>query len=64
MEYLYNIKTRKLHIKGFCPHTKGSYSEYIKFNTESEAVAYDGRAVGLCKICEKKREENLKKEIK
>lgn len=57
MKYLYNEKTGKLHIKGFCPHSKGKSSDYKVFNTESEALAYDGRAVGLCKICEKQREK-------
>lgn len=57
-KYLYNIKTGKLHIKGYCCHTEGNRKEYKEFNTESEALAYDGRAVGLCKLCEKKREKS------
>lgn len=59
-KYLYNTKTGKLHIKGYCCHTKGNCKEYKEFDTESEALAYDGRAVGLCKICERKREINNK----
>lgn len=55
-KYLYNTKTGKLHIKGYCTHTKGICKEYITFNTEKEALAYDGRAVSLCKKCESERE--------
>ncbi len=55
-EYLYNPKTRTLHIKGYCQHTKG-HTEYIHFSSENDALAYDGRAVGMCKICQKKREK-------
>lgn len=57
MEYLYNTKTGKLHIKGYCHHTKSLRTDYLLFKSESEALAYDGRAVGLCKICEKEREK-------
>lgn len=54
--FLYNEKTHTLHIKGYCQHTKGK-TDYIQFNSENEALAYDGRAVGVCKICQKKREK-------
>jgi len=53
--FLYNAKTRTLHIKGYCPHTKGINTGFIQFQTEDEALAYDGRAVGMCKICQRKR---------
>jgi len=62
MKYLYNKKTGKLHIKGFCCHTKGIQSDYKLFDSESEALAYDGRAVGLCKLCEKRRNDIGEKE--
>ena len=55
--FLYNTKRCTLHIKGYCQHTKGACTEYVSFNTENEALAYDGRAVRLCKLCQKKREE-------
>lgn len=58
--YLYNTKRNKLHIKGYCQHTKGQCADYISFNTENEAVAYDGRAVSMCKLCQKKREQIMK----
>ncbi len=62
MEYIYNTETRTLHIKGYCRHTKGVLSDhYLHFASEHEALAYDGRAVGLCKLCEKTRIEKLRK---
>ena len=59
-EYLYNHKTGTLHISGYCQHTKGLCQDYISFDTEDAALAYDGRAVGLCKLCQKKREQIMK----
>ena len=56
-KYLYNKDTDKLHIKGYCRYTKYSLTHYIEFDTEAEALAYDGRAVALCKECENKREK-------
>lgn len=60
--FVYNTKTHRLHIVGYCPHAKGGGDRTIYFSTEDEALAYDGRAVGLCKLCQKKREamEKLK----
>ena len=55
--FLYNEKTHTLHIKGYCCHTKGVFTGLIPFSSEDEALAYDGRAVGMCKICQKKREQ-------
>lgn len=57
--FLYNPKRHTLHIKGYCRHTSGLCAEYIVFDTEDKALAYDGRAVGLCKLCQKKREKML-----
>lgn len=59
-QYLYNAKRNKLHIKGYCQFTKGLCADYISFNTENEAVAYDGRSVSMCKLCQKKREQIMK----
>lgn len=55
-QFLYNPKTHTLHIQGMCMHTKGNCQDYIPFDSENAALAYDGRAVGLCKLCQKKRE--------
>lgn len=57
-KYLYNSKTHTLHIKGYCMHTKGNRG-YISFDREDEALAYDGRAVGMCKICLRQREKRM-----
>ena len=50
-EYVYNPKTDTLHIRGYCWHTRGFCADYIVFATEDEALAYDDRAVGMCKLC-------------
>lgn len=55
-QFLYNPKTHTLHIKDYCQHAKGLRPEYIPFDSEDKALAYDGRAVGMCKLCQKKRE--------
>ena len=54
-EYLYNRKTDTLHIRGYCQHTRGLCTDYIAFATED-----DGRAIGMCKLCQKKREQIMK----
>lgn len=59
-EYLYNTKTDTLHIRGYCWHTKGLCTEYLSFATENAAMAYDGRAIGMCKLCQSKREKLMK----
>ena len=59
-EYLYNAKTDTLHIRGYCWHTRRPRLDYIPFATEDEAIAYDGRAVGMCKLCQKRREQLIK----
>lgn len=61
--YLYNPKRHTLHIEGYCAHSKGIHPDYIRFDTEDAVLTYDGRAVGLCKICQKEREKRLE-EIK
>ena len=57
MKFLYNPKTRTIHIKDYCCHVKGACSSYIAFDTENEILAYDGRAAGMCKLCQKEREK-------
>ena len=58
--FLYNPKRHTLHIKGLCPHSKGSCPDYIAFDSEDDALAYDGHSVGMCKLCQKKREAKTK----
>ena len=52
-KYFYNDKTHRLHIFGYCKVSK-ILPDYTKFfATYDEALAYDGRSVGLCKNCKK-----------
>lgn len=59
-KYLYNLDTGKLHIVGYCPASKIKPYNIKYFNTEDDALAYDGRAVSMCKICMRKREQERK----
>ena len=59
--YFYNAKTHKLHIYGYCHHSKCLPYDVKFFDTYDEALAYDGRAVGLCKLCQMK-ENSIQKE--
>ena len=60
--YFYNTKTHRLHIKGGCQFSRGYPYNTIFFDTYDEALAYDGRSVGLCAICRKNEEK--KKEVR
>ena len=58
--YMYNLNTHTLHIEGFCAQTfSGMHlgKEHKSFATENQAIAFDGRAIGICKNCQRKREE-------
>ena len=57
VQYFYNKKTHCLHIKDYCRESKMLPYDVKFFDSENEALAYDGRAVGLCKMCQKKREQ-------
>jgi len=60
--YVYNVKTHTLHIEGFCHFTSEGmhYDENYKcFQSEDEAVAFDGRTVSMCKLCMKKRDDMI-----
>ena len=59
--YFYNSKTHRLHILGYCRESNKKPYDVRCFDTYDEALAYDGRAVGLCKLCQKK--ENKRKEV-
>ena len=62
-KYLYNPKRHTLHINGYCVQTKRGHPDYyIPFDTENDAVAYDGRAVGMCKLCQKAREKRTEEQ--
>lgn len=62
-KYIYNLKRHTLHIEGFChfTHSGMNYSEDYKcFDSENAAMAFDGRAVSMCKLCMKKRDYLIK----
>ena len=56
-KFFYNERTHRLHISGYCKESKPLPYHVRFFDTEDEAMAFDGRAVGLCKNCQKKREK-------
>lgn len=56
--FLYNKSTHTLHIKGYCWYTNKENS-FIPFHSEDEVLAYDGRSVGFCKLCQRQREKLL-----
>ena len=61
-KYFYNDKTHRLHIWGYCRESKIKPYDIKFFDSYDDALAYDGRAVGLCKLCQKK--DNQKEVVK
>lgn len=60
--FIYNPKTDCLHIEGYCCHTKKGFPfDALIFSSEDEALGHDGRALGMCKLCQRKREKELVK---
>ena len=59
-KYFYNLNTHRLHIFGYCRESNSVPFNTKYFATYDDALAYDGRAVGLCKNCQRK--ENRMKE--
>lgn len=59
-QYLFNPNTGTLHIYGFCCHAKHTPAHYKCFDTEQEVYQYAGRAVKICKICQKEKEERIR----
>ena len=57
-KYFLNTKTNKLHIFGKCHHSNSLPSNIKYFDTENDAVTYAGRAMSMCKICLKNRDES------
>ena len=57
MQYFYNENTLRLHIKGLCKESESLPYRVRFFSSYDEALKFDGRAVGLCKICGKKAEQ-------
>ena len=50
MKYFYNERTHRLHIEGYCKESKSLPIHIRFFESEDEALAFDGRAIGMCKI--------------
>ena len=59
--YLYNVDTGTLHMEGYCPHGNSNLAHVKVFKTEKEAFELAGQKIHWCRICQKKREEKLKK---
>lgn len=57
--YIYNTRTYKLHIEGYCVHSKNRYN-MKRFSSEDEALAFDGKAVSMCKICQRKKDKEMR----
>lgn len=58
--YFVNTSTNKMHIRGFCYHSKLPPDNLAFFDTEDEALAFGGRAIGMCKLCMKERERRMR----
>lgn len=52
-KYFYNEKTHRLHIYGYCKVSRILPDHTRFFDTYDEALAYDGRSVGMCEDCKK-----------
>lgn len=60
--YFFNEVTEKLHIEGYCRHSKIKPHKMKEFRTEQEAYEYAGIHIHMCKLCQKKKEEKLRGE--
>ena len=56
-KYLYNKKTGCMHIEGYC---RCSGLDMLRFDSEDKALAYDGRKVHMCKLCQRESEKRLR----
>jgi len=59
-KYVLNTTSGKLHIYGYCPHSKGVGENYKYFESEQEAYEFAGKHINPCKFCENKKEKILK----
>lgn len=60
-KYFYNAKTHRLHIRGYCQFSQPLPYNTVFFDSYDEALKFDGRSVGLCKICMKNENKEKKK---
>ena len=56
-QFFYNEKTHCLHIVGHCRESKCLPYNVRFFDSEKDALAYDGRSVRMCKMCQDEREK-------
>lgn len=61
--YFYNKNTGALHIEGYCGQSKYHPYHIKQFQTEKEAYDFAGQNIHMCKTCQKKRDNLLKKEM-
>lgn len=61
--YMYNSRTRLLHITGFCNDAPlDKVDDYMYFASENAAIAYAGRQICMCIKCAQRR-DNLLSEV-
>lgn len=58
--YFYNLKTGTLHIEGHCFQSKARPYSVKCFDTEKEAYDFAGQKIFMCKICQKKRDQEMR----
>ncbi len=59
--YIYNPKTRCLHIEDCCHHIFTN-EQHLVFENEDGAYEKFGRAVRICRTCQKNRDKELRGE--
>jgi len=58
--YYLNKSTGRLHIEGYCPQSKPRPSpDVVFYESEQEATNAAGKFLMMCKICDKKREQQV-----
>lgn len=59
--YIYNKKTRTLHIKGYCCYAISSANDpsYKEFETEDDVKNFTNGDYRMCRSCLKKRDKIL-----
>jgi len=61
-KYALNTGSSTLHIIGLCSHTKYPNPQWVYFETEEEAYHFAGKYIKPCKLCERKKEQQVSKQ--
>ena len=61
MKYFANEKTGKWHIVGYCCHSKYPDPKVQQFCSEEALYEHYGRSITPCELCQKRKEEKLRK---